>query len=1636
MGRKPVAIPIDQHPRWVGTAHHAEYRCSHSCIHVRTSSECAEFLVTGGGLGTALEALETDIDNLSATVADGLNLVETNGLAITAIASSVERTLLDATTVSVADAAQSDVLVSGDGHVLLTVSAGSLTIQDGNADSVGVTLAGNGNLRIDTGEDVVLQASVTVTDGAVTIVAGEDVSLEGTADLMVGNGSVRILATTGSITMADDLGVLTDAGNIRFTAAADITLGLLDARSAVDRAADTLTVQNVWGDISLEAGAVISDSSPADGAIDVYANALRMSAGLSIGALSPAFANAIETEVISVTAMTGGALDDDFINIVDASGLTVAQVDDVVVSEVATDGTTSDLAIGISQADVTTSAQGGIVLRALGGDLDITDGDGNGLGVVTGGLGNVLLDATGDIALGADVTSDGGDIRIEADGGVDQATGVDVLTTDATIDVEAFDGDITMADGAFASTGEGTGNIRYHASGTVTVGGLDAGSANVSVVADTGSILDAGDMTTDVAGFAFAASAALTIGTAVDPLETDIGVFAAEASDGIFIVEATDLVLDRVTALVDRVLPDGTTLPISDVSVVDVVTTGGGDILLRTLDGRIVLNDGDVNGVALSTSGAGNIRLQAVGEAQDIIVNADILAETGVVGLSAQNDVIFGADADLRTGGSVIDIEAVEGSILLADEALITSGGENIRAAALVDVLLGGIDAGTGNVSILTGLGSVLDAGDTYVDIIAENYRVTAGNTVGGIGGTTPDEIDTSVSVLTVAAESGIGIIDSDDITVGGVAVTVQRLAIDGTVSDIVDASQSDLVTGDNGSIVLRSSTGTITITDGDDTDGDGIDADGTGDITLDGIDVVLDATVTTGSGNISVNADADIDQNAGGDLTSGGGDIGVTAGGAITSDGSMTSSDGGDIRYGAGDDVVLAGIDADTGAVAVFSTEGSILDGGDTYIDVVASDLLLSAGDDIGELGADANAVDVAVDTLVATAAGDIHVMEADDVTISSVSVSVEHVDVDGSTSTVLESGSDLVAGGDVVLVVAGHLTVNDGDDNEIGIESGDDLLLIADALTLTVTVQSNANLSIQATGDILQSADGHLVTQGGSIDVVSGANLLMADGAQSISNGGDIRLQAEIDNVVGGVDTGTGDVALISSAGRIIDSGDIHVDVVGSGVLLQAAGDIGVTALEVNADTLAAESLGGDINISEIDDVVIGAVTVDVERVDAQTGETTTVTTMLNNIVTSGEGTVQLETGGALSMTDDAVVATEAGTIEITTVDEIELLTIMSGTGDITLVSGAAIVDISDDETANVVTEGQLSLDAVAGIGSTVEDLDIEVDRVTALNRMSGDIVLQETDGLTIDEGGLVNEGGGAIAVTVDTGEVVVDGAIMTVANGTIDVTATQEITINETITAVDGDVSVNGSEATLNSTVSTETGDISVSAAFGDVTMVDGMSLITTETGDVFLSATGDILLTQVSTTMGGISVESRNGSILDNSTSEDANLIAGGALTLNAAISIGSPEEGGSLNLNAGTVSLLGFNAENIAVKFEDGPEFIGSLEGLYAIVTKRDFEPWLQLTEQDTESWPRLDDVFISPDSDLLRAAADRVLMPAPFYVPLAGTELARSSEALALSMHLLMGDGQTLADAFNESLALALLDVELGLRFL
>src|SRR5690606_35005469 len=130
-------------------------------------------------------------------------------------------------------------------------------------------------------------------------------------------------------------------------------------------------------------------------------------------------------------------------------------------------------------------ASDGALVLVTGGSLTTAVNDGE----VTAG-GNVLLQAdaaTSDVTLNAAVTSTGGHVSVDAGRNLEQNAIITVEAEGMTIDMVAG-GAITMA--AAAETSSENGNVRLQAGGSISVGIIDAGEGNVSLVSG-GSILDA-----------------------------------------------------------------------------------------------------------------------------------------------------------------------------------------------------------------------------------------------------------------------------------------------------------------------------------------------------------------------------------------------------------------------------------------------------------------------------------------------------------------------------------------------------------------------------------------------------------------------------------------------------------------------------------------------------------------------------------------------------------------------------------------------------------------------------------------------------------------------------------------------------------------------------------------------------------------------------------------------------------------------------------------------------------------------------------------------------------------------------------------------------------------------------------------
>jgi len=291
--------------------------------------------------------------------------------------------------------------------------------------------------------------------------------MEQNADITAG-GTIDAEAFGGSIDMADGTTARTVGGNIRYVAHGDVTLGTLDARTASDRTGDTLADQANWGDVQVasEAGNILDvrgdtvrhDNGPGEEnfgfavqegdarTVNVYARGVQLwtdeGSSLDVGAVG----NPLDIEVLTLAANAGGD-----IYLYESTGVTV---DNVTFAGVIRIGLDSSATAGIGVGDLSDLRAGvNAKLETVNGTLTVNEGDVNPAdlgGGVRAGSGDVLLAANGagsDVILNAGIVDTGASATVLAKDSVEQNDIIDIgySMADGTIDVQAFDGSITMS---------------------------------------------------------------------------------------------------------------------------------------------------------------------------------------------------------------------------------------------------------------------------------------------------------------------------------------------------------------------------------------------------------------------------------------------------------------------------------------------------------------------------------------------------------------------------------------------------------------------------------------------------------------------------------------------------------------------------------------------------------------------------------------------------------------------------------------------------------------------------------------------------------------------------------------------------------------------------------------------------------------------------------------------------------------------------------------------------------------------------------------------------------------------------------------------------------------------------------------
>ncbi|MBV5305031.1 MAG: S-layer family protein, partial [Chlorobium sp.] len=1499
---------------------------------------------------------------------------------------------LDASSTNLDGIAQSDVVTtSGNGNIVLRTTAGSITLNDGTAtaDDTAISANGSGNILIQLlggGTDITVNADIITLNtagtakgtGNISVLAARSITFTGTADIQTTSsattdGSVDIQAGTGSITQSTTSLFRTTGttGAIRLLAATDVTVGDIESSTG------TVSITATAGSI-IDADALISGAN--DNNQDITANGLRLNAGTAIGAS----VNHLETTVTTLSARAGNGS----IYLLEADGVTVDNVG-LSVNRVASDATTStDSSSEALQSDIrTTGGNGNIVLRTTVGSITLNDGTATAddTAISANGSGNILIQLLGggtDITVNADIitlntagTAKGtGNISVLAARSITFTGTADIqttssATTDGSVDIQAGTGSITQSTTSLFRTTGTTGAIRLLAATDVTVGDIESSTGTVSITATAGSILDAdaliagaNDNDQDITANGLRLNAGTAIGASVNHLETMVTTLSARAANGsIYLLEADGVTVDNVGLSVNRVASDATTSTgsSSDAAQSDIRTTGGnGNIVLRTTNGSIVLNDGTgaTDNTSLSANGRGNILVQSPGGSTDITVNADIVSGSGHITLLGGRSVLFTVGADITTTSTgTINLEAGTGFIQLSPTSNISSGRGDIRLYGSQNITLGGVVSTTGNVSMTSTAGSILDgdAGDSAVDIASSALRLSAAVGIGQLG-SNANAIDTAVDTLTARATSGgINLFEANQLTIDDVSARIQKVGSTGGVLLISDDVQSDVrTTGGNGSIVLQTMNGALVLHDGTaSADNVALYANGSGNILLrasgSGNGINADSDVKSDSGHVTVVAAGSVTFNASADVTTGAaGTLALEAatGSILLSTTSNLTGTSGDIRLAAAVNVTLGALVSTTGNVSVIATSGSVLDGdSDGGLDIRSTGLRLVAGDGIGRQGVLSNPLETSVAVVSGRAGSGIALYEKDSIAVGDVSATVKLVDASAGltlfTDTLQSDLRTTSGNGAIVLrTINGDILLNDGtvkadltvgEDNTVISASGNgNILLQANGTGSNITafadvISARGYVTLYAANGITFSQNADITTGGiGTLDLEAQTGSIALSSTSKMSAGsGDIRLFGLLDVTLGDRISTTGIVSVTASTRNIID-GESAVDVSASGLILKAGNRIGsgTDHLETQVATLSANSGAGGLFITESDGVTVDKLTASLSRVavDGTVPEAADVVITQEDLKAAGAGHLVVD----VTVGDVVVNAGTPATNAVTAV---------SGNTRLTAHSGALTVNARIDGGSGHVTilsSGNQSFGIDGDVATTDGSINVESFTITM------------ADGATITSGSgnirLVAVSALQLGSLSTTGDVSLSaGTITDAGTGTSDTTniTADEVRLVTTGTVIGNGAGTNGNHLELNITKlavdsnGTGTGGLflteSNSIQLGSLNAInvyqvtaDGTTALTGDTAQSNVISDGHFVLVttagSIETLAGGVVTAAGNILMQAGGTTSDlmlgAAVISSGNISLNA---VGDIKQNATIAVatTGGTIDLL-------------------------------------------------------------------------------------------------------------------------------
>ncbi|MCH8510043.1 MAG: LEPR-XLL domain-containing protein [Kiritimatiellae bacterium] len=1219
---------------------------------------------------------------------------EVNAVSATAHRVSVLGTVSEVTVRT--EAAQSDLRSSDGGNIRVRTQSGVLSLYDGNGDGVAVATNGDGHvfLRAST---MNVYANVQTVNGELTMTTSGATNflIQPESSQGAGDGSAgRLLSTAGDIHVTASNTLFMEDGTQMQTAEGNLRAG----------APNGMTVANIEApqglvSLSSSSGAVLDGG---DTHLDVVADQLQIIAGMGVGLLGASY-NPLDTQVNKIAVWVSG---DAPLAIAETMSIEIGAVGGSVdrVNLAGTPGSTN-----ISTRIGLLSQGGGSVSLTAVGNINVSS---NGApGVSAAGTGNVLLSATGTgsvLMVSDNLQAIEGHISLLAMGALTMGPNVTVSTGGpGTMTVRSQNAGITQNAGGTLSTE--SGDVVLQAAGGIVLSQI-ATDASVSVTSNNGSITDGDPTRVNVEANTARFRAGTSIATGANPLNLEVNTVSAHSfNGGIYLREETGLNIGATFAVSQIVQPDAT-LQSNSVDPQSGLVSGGtaGTIVTRAVDGNLTVLPGN----PVTASQAGNILLAA---SEDVSLFAPVGSGTGTITLEAENDLSLATGILVSTGGNG-QVHGLAGGAInaLANSRFVANNG-NVVLGAQGNVLLGGIQTG-GRAAIGSLFGAILGAGSTNFnhEVVASRLMLTA--PTGGVGTLHPNVVQTfrtNVSrVAAVAGPLGLNLVNSTAIVVNEVVIEAQRVTNTGSLQALPTQSLSDLATieGD-GPIVLRTTSGNITLTDGANADGIAVSAHGAGNVRIDAAgNLIVNAAVGSAAGHVTLRGANDITFGAAGKvLASAPGTIYVrAAAGGITMHGDAEIIVmGSAARLRAAGNIVLGRVLALD--VSLISINGSVQRAAGSLMNLGASSLRIQA--DAG-VGAPTAPLTTGVATLsVHTSTGGIYLLENDDVTVGGISIGVFEVKTDADITPVddpQQSGLSTGSNGNIVLVSAGgSVTVAAG--APVNAHGTGNIRLDADTqLLLNANVSSGSGHISLLGGNGLQIAENVTVTTAspGSVDLDAGEGDLILPAVGGVNApGGPVRLASTGDMVIGSVVGGN--LFVRSSEGSILKAAGSGLNLTGSALQLWAAQNIGLATshLTIAVNTLSARS-GTGIFLSETNGITVTSTELVTTRV-LPTGSTqnTTEATRADLRTTDNGDIVLLTLGGSITLNDGdgnnrAVSADGTGSIRLQSASNLTANVaagIFSDSGHITLraqnnLNLAAL-------TVETAAPGDISLSAVTG-------------------------------------------------------------------------------------------------------------------------------------------------------------------------------------------------------------------------------------------------------------------------------------------------------------------------------------------------